>query len=239
LLHSKIRLTYDAIPVTFVTARQLASIPSKHVVNSKLNHLIDEPVKGTEVINCAEPLLRLKITYDTEETHTYLGISWHHTLGKSVTTLFYTSVQPIIGDASALLHFMSTLSYLYQQPDGDEHITRPTFVKHAFEEPSDEKIATILPLMPHLSTTYSSAALKTYYALHSVPTAAVMLRLTNSHIEHLRIKATNIKDISDKQRLDVLSSQDLVTAWVVALFDRCTDVHIRRLTNVVSVSKFS
>lgn len=75
----QIHLTDTAIPVEFEDRSHESSssvIFGFHVIQNDLSGLLNSP---TQYINCAAPLLRLKVVSFRDDTT--IGISWNHTLG--------------------------------------------------------------------------------------------------------------------------------------------------------------
>jgi hypothetical protein len=110
----------------------------------------------------------------------------------------------------------------------------PTFSKHIFAGPSEADQEQFLPLMPHLTVTYPLAALGEIYAKSNANVTRLDCRLEPRDIDRLRARA---EAPSPNQFVapDSLSNQDIVTAWIITVLNRCSQEPIRSVTNAASV----
>jgi hypothetical protein len=179
-----------------------------------------------------QPLLHVKITWTRSETA--VGISWHHVLGTSSLLARGPPLTGVPGDATAFLRFMRIFSDRYENPTSPSVHPTPSFAKYFFTSPSEADMARFLPVMPHLSATYPLSALGAIYGQHNKNTSRIDSRLSPDDIARLRACA-------EEQPADLgsevgrLSAQDVITAWIVTVLDRCSPEPIESLTNAASV----
>ncbi|KAI0646775.1 hypothetical protein C8Q79DRAFT_585735 [Trametes meyenii] len=212
----QIVLSNSAIPVEVNKVEDLsATVNDRWVVQRNLRNFFASrgTPPGTHVSSTLkEPsaaLLLFKLSFTALETA--IGVSWHHTLG----------------DAVVLQRFMRGLSCLYQGNDLGEEL-KPSFIKREFSPPSESLIERYLPLMQHLATTYSYAELGKRYAEKNENAAWVRFKIS---VEHLRQLRGNIKEATGRE----VSIQDILTAYIVRIFNRCLDTQIAIVTNVASI----
>jgi hypothetical protein len=96
-------------------------------------------------------------------------------------------------------------------------------------EPSNKLLEDILPTMPHLAKTYPLNIINSLYAT------------ANAHIHRVDCRLT-VGDISLLKRrtaLAHLSDQDIVTAWIANLIERCLGQPLKYITNAASVRQSS
>lgn len=136
-----------------------------------------------------------------------------------------------LGDAMLLLEYMKTLSALYQDPDDLSDAPQFTFEKYVFEEPLPEKVDKMCSLMQHLPQGSALAGSSTWNIL---PTKCITLQMTEETVRNIFGPRLS----SEGNQQPQLSIQDILTAWVVTLFNKCTDAPTGRLTNAVSVRFF-
>ncbi|RPD79770.1 hypothetical protein L226DRAFT_550071 [Lentinus tigrinus ALCF2SS1-7] len=157
-------------------------------------------------------LLLIKLTITQEETA--IGVSWHHTLG----------------DATVLLRFMQLLSQRYQRDDRPAPaLPTPSFTKRFFRSPDDALLEAYSPLMPHLAHACPTADLGQRYAAMNRDTAEVAFNVTTTQLRNLRDL------IMKRKALDVRpSSQDCLTAYIVSVINRHSEIPITKITNAAS-----
>lgn len=134
--HYVIEMSDNAIPVTLIENTDLSkwSINSNIVVEIIQNPLepfidytqVEKMVRGS----LDEPLFRLKLTRLVQSGEWIMGTSWAH----------------VLGDATACLNFLNTLSRFYQQMEPLEPL--PVFERRLWRE--DEADRSLLPIMKPL-----------------------------------------------------------------------------------------
>ncbi|OSD02775.1 hypothetical protein PYCCODRAFT_1435056 [Trametes coccinea BRFM310] len=156
-------------------------------------------------------MLLFKLTLAGSETA--VGVSWHHTLG----------------DAFVLERFMRKLSEQYQGRSSED-IPTPTFDKRAFPAPTGSLIERYAPLMPHLVETYSVSEVGKRYADLNADTTPVRFKISQEQLNKLKDKVAKALG-----QIDVVpTSQDVLTAYVVSVLNRCTGIPIKMITNAAS-----
>jgi hypothetical protein len=127
--HYIIEMSDNAVPVSLIENTDLTKWPldSNVVIDKNSNQLqpfLDE-VQTTKLIGGSrdEPLFRLKLTHLVQSGEWIMGASWSH----------------MLGDADAFLHFLNTISRLYQQMELLEPM--PVFKRRLwFKEEADEHL---------------------------------------------------------------------------------------------------
>lgn len=134
--HYVIEMSDNHIPVTLVNNTHLPKWPygSNVVLDTRqpiLKPFLDE-IDVTKLMHGSqdEPLFRLKLTHIVQNGEWVMGVTWSH----------------ILGDAAACLHFLQTLSRLYQQMNPPE--PTPIFERRLWH--NDPIDPSILPMMKYL-----------------------------------------------------------------------------------------
>ncbi|CDO77851.1 hypothetical protein BN946_scf185032.g3 [Trametes cinnabarina] len=124
---------------------------------------------------------------------------------------------------------MRSLSQQYQGHDLRD-LPTPTFDKRTFSPPTGSLVERYAPLIPHLVETYSVTDVSKRYAEMNAHTSPIRFKITLAQLTKLKDKVSN--------RLDPTSvkptSQDILTAYVVSVLNRCSDVPITTITNAAS-----
>jgi hypothetical protein len=134
--HYVIEMSDNAIPVPLIENTDLSkwSISSNIVVEILQNPL--EPFMGSAQVEKMvhgspdEPLFRLKLTRLVQSGEWVMGSSWVH----------------VLGDATACLRFLNTISRFYQQLEPQEPL--PVFERRLWQE--NETDQSLLPIMKPL-----------------------------------------------------------------------------------------
>jgi hypothetical protein len=135
-VHYMIEMSDNFIPVTLIDDYHLVKWPfdSNVIIDFYKNSLSDyiDEVQVSKLFDNSqdESLVRLKLTHIIQSNEWVLGVSWAHELG----------------DAASCLHFLNTLSRLYQQMKPSEPL--PIFERRLWRQ--DEADPTLLPIMKHL-----------------------------------------------------------------------------------------
>ncbi|CAF5160059.1 unnamed protein product, partial [Rotaria sp. Silwood1] len=127
----------NPIPVSYTENTDLSAWPVNLNIVSELHQNPLVPfIDGVDVVKLIpgsqyEPLIRLRLTRLVQSGEWVLGVSWAH----------------LLGDAAALLNFLSTISRIYQHLKPFEPM--PVFERRLWLE--EEIDQSFLPLMKHLT----------------------------------------------------------------------------------------
>ncbi|CAF3479320.1 unnamed protein product [Rotaria sp. Silwood2] len=131
-----IEMSDNPIPVNYAENHELTKWPNDMNIVLKLNKnslttFIDE-VQTMKLISGSreEPLVYFKLTRIVQSGEWVLGVSWEH----------------LLGDAASCLHFLNTLSRIYQQLTPLEPV--PVFKRRLWRQ--DEADQSLLPVMKQL-----------------------------------------------------------------------------------------
>ncbi|CAF4246063.1 unnamed protein product [Rotaria sp. Silwood2] len=134
--HYVIEMSDNPIPFTFIENTDLSKWPHSSNVVLDMNQISLKPfldeIDVTKLMGGSkdEPLFRLKLTHMVQNNEWIMGISWSH----------------ILSDAAACLHFLNSVSQLYQQME----LPKPTpiFERRLWHKnPID---SSLLPMMKYL-----------------------------------------------------------------------------------------
>ncbi|KAI8998910.1 hypothetical protein BD414DRAFT_476401 [Trametes punicea] len=214
----EIRLSNRGIPIEVEeVGTTFIGIGDRWVLQQDIRPFLPQRGPGIALTSHSGPeaatpsLLLFKITLSERETA--VGVSWHHTLG----------------DATVLERFMRYLSESYQGNDRGQ-TSAPTFTKRQFPAPTGSLIERYAPLMPHLIETYSAAEVGKRYAQMNANTSWVKFKVSFTQIRIL--KGRVLEKIG---QTDIAPSlQDVLTAYIVGVLNRCLDVPITSITNAAS-----
>ncbi|CAF3924988.1 unnamed protein product [Rotaria sp. Silwood1] len=135
--HYLIEMSDNPIPVSYTENTDLSAWPVNLNIVSELHQNPLVPfIDGVDVVKLIpgsqyEPLIRLRLTRLVQSGEWVLGVSWAH----------------LLGDAAALLNFLSTISRIYQHLKPFEPM--PVFERRLWLE--EEIDLSFLPLMKHLT----------------------------------------------------------------------------------------
>ncbi|CAF1188047.1 unnamed protein product [Rotaria sordida] len=142
--HYIIEMSDKAIPVSLIENTDLTKWPldSNVVIDKDSNQLqpfLDE-VQTTKLIGGSrdEPLFRLKLTHIVQSGEWIMGASWSH----------------MLGDADAFLHFLSTISRLYQKIELLKLM--PVFERRLWSEDEADEL-----LLPDIKQFFDDEQMKT------------------------------------------------------------------------------
>lgn len=203
-----IELTNSGVPVDVCFGREklLSSVlQNDYVLQEDLSPLLSRHSDGADIVDKEEPLLCLKLTFWRDET--CIGVSWHHTLG----------------DAICMYRFMHTLSQLYQckSPEFAPFVFR----KHDFPPPSDDIAAKYHDKIRHLQHSCSPTELGAAFLEANAGVRNFQWRLSSEELLRLRTIVSGSVHQS-------LSTQDCLTAYVVAVLNLVQEKPIGIVTNV-------
>ena len=135
--HYIIEMSDNPIPVTYTENNELIAWPTDLNIVSELHQNPLAPfIDGVDIIKLIsgsqdESLCRLRLTRLVKSGEWVLGVSWAH----------------LLGDAAALLNFLSTISRIYQHLEPLEPL--PVFERRLWLE--EEMDQSFLPLMKYLT----------------------------------------------------------------------------------------
>ncbi|KAK7694407.1 hypothetical protein QCA50_001593 [Cerrena zonata] len=160
------------------------------------------------------PLITFKLTKLSKTGETVIGISWNH----------------ILGDATTLKLFMTTLSQYYQDlapPDA------PTFHKRSWPQPPQgpEGDELYKQYAPHVVKSYPMADVIAKYTAEAMSACMVDLTFTKEQQDRLLVLAqASSPRLKEKQRQSVssdLTRQDALSAHLISLQRRCYNSPVR------------
>ncbi|KAI0637272.1 hypothetical protein C8Q77DRAFT_558614 [Trametes polyzona] len=216
----EIALTNPAVPieVSEVETTSVEVADPEWVIQQNLRRFLasnrpagQSPVPEPELGARESRLLLLKVTIAREETA--IGVSWHHTLGDAIT----------------LNRFMQCLSRCYQAEDIGDLV--PTFAKRPFPSPTPDLVERYSVEMPHLLDTCPTSELAQRYAdMKTNDVAPVQFKISNTQLQQLKEQAQAALSHTDA----ALSSQDVLTAYIISVLNRFLDSPITAINNAAS-----
>lgn len=110
----------------------------------------------------------------------------------------------------------------------------PTLRKYEFPVPDAEVIDEYFPLMPHIAKSYPLKDVGALYGKMNEHTARIDVHFSEEQL--LRLKASVMEDPRVQNSNVTVSIQDCLTAYVVVVLNKFSDVPIKTITNAASVS---
>ena len=205
--HYAIEMSDNPIPVTVVDNTDLSKWPHgsnvvQDISKTSLKPFLDE-IEVTKLMHGShdEPLFRLKLTRIVENDEWVMGVSWSH----------------ILGDAAACLHFLNTISLLYQQMALPE--PAPIFERRLWADGYTD--SSLLPMMRYLQDSQTlEQTIQRFYA-DQITNGQVNMCFSAEQLARLRTMAggTNV------------SFQDALTAYVIlTLNSHCVENNEQLIT---------
>ena len=186
-----IEMSDGALPVTLCHNEDLAewSMGTDVVVgmDNTLIHTFVDSVRPAKIFDTTEhePLVRFKLTHIVQSGEWVLGASWSH----------------LLGDAAACLHFLTTLSHLYQQKEAPK--PAPIFERRLWRK--DEADPSLLPIMKQLRDAKPASDTMSKFTVEQSTSEQVNLQFSGAQLARLRALAGG----------NDVTIQDSLTAYVV------------------------
>ncbi|CAF0948094.1 unnamed protein product [Didymodactylos carnosus] len=190
-----IEMSDNAIPVFLTENTDLVKWPLDsnvlvELTQTPLQPFLDE-VEVTKLLGDSndEPLFRLKLTHLVQSGEWVLGTSWAH----------------VLGDGTACLNFLSTISRLYQQMEPLEPL--PVFERRLWREDEDDQ--SLVPMMKQLSDARSSGEIAKNYMVDQATHDQLNMCFSSEQLAKLRTLAGG----------NIVTIQDALTAYIILTFN--------------------
>ncbi|CAF3975897.1 unnamed protein product [Rotaria sordida] len=206
-----IEMSDNPIPMNYTENNELTKWPNDLNIVLQLNknpltEFIDE-VQTIKLVSDSleEPLVYFKLTCIVQSGEWVLGISWEH----------------VLGDAASCLHFLNTLSRIYQHLEPPE--PSPVFERRLWRQ--DEADQTLLPIMKQLRDALSlKNMLKNFMSIQNMYDQ-VNLHFSGEQLDTIRELAGG----------NIVTIQDSLTAYIIVTLNtycyRNDDGHLILRTN--------
>lgn len=189
--HYVIEMSDNAIPLNYVENNEFTMWPIQMNIIIEIHNNILEPfLDGVDIVKLVsgsqdEPLLRIKLTHLVKSGEWILGVSWAH----------------ILGDAAAFLHFLNTISRLYQSLEPLDPM--PIFERRLWHE--NEADQSLLPIMKHLAHAGPIMKMFELFSSWEHTHTQVNLRFSGKQLEKLRALAGG----------SAVTIQDALSAYII------------------------
>ena len=210
-----IEMSDHSIPISFIDNTELSKWPyDSTVVVDKGQTLLESyisQVQTEKLLDSSqfEPLFHMKLTHIVQSGELIMGISWAH----------------VLGDAASCLHFLNTISRLYQKleplkPD-------PTFERRLWHE--NEADQSFSPLMKQLRDAQSKEQIATMFTS----------RLTTYEQVNLRFSGEQLAQLHKLAGEPSVTIQDVLTAYIIILLNTyCFENDEQRITHTGTIINF-
>jgi hypothetical protein len=223
-----IALTNSGVPIT-VHRSSVDPRPEVEFMHERHPDFVDQlPWGFAPTSNNDEPLVRCKYTY-WEVTNEYsFSMSWCHLLGMlSILHSLSMLIPAALGDGLSLWRFCDTLhrNYVGLKPQ-----FIPTFEKYTTEPPTLERSALLdtIPLVPHLAVDYSPEHFFAMYTNMLESTSRIDLQFSKEQL-------LKIRGLAEKRSGVKISTQDVLTAYLITVLNRVDENPAKWIMNVVDV----